>query len=380
MNTQFSAVDTVLYSAHVQREDDRAASAARTAEAESPAAAIRRLRGAELALLAARARAHASRPDLFSGTKARQDSNSKPLMRPALAWAMQCATAALLLVALLAAVAVWSDSRNQPADAPAVVAHSASALQLQPSTSTFALHLPVFHVTSVRREVALQTEPTAPELHLSPEEQAQVQAHAWLQQQHQRDREIVAEAAAAAAAVGKSPAPSGPLDAFAASARAAQRRLLCDKLMAPHSFPSAGVFTAQELWDGAIVLHLLFLVYLMLGWSVLWTDYVAPLARHIGQTFGLHTNKGEATMLALVGCLPNLCMSLFSVFLTRRDFGTGAVLGQCSRAHRGTGHLFFPFFFSFCGFLAFLFFLSAHASLWFPRSKFVIADTQARAS
>ena len=300
------------------KQQRQAATAAATQPASDPHAAATQ----EATATQASEPSPAASPSTLPPRSRKSRSGAVPWINSALAWAFKCSAGCLLLLAAVVAAIVWNERATttslQPTPTLQQQPHqtlqlSRSSSSFQPSTSAFLLHLPLFDVTAARptpKAVKPQT--------LSAEERQQREAHAWLAGKQAKEQEEKFASAAAA-----SPRPLSPLASAAIS-----RRLLCEPRTDPDHFPSYGVFSDTQLHQGAVILHLVFLAYLMLGWSVLWTNYVNPLARHIASTYGLHTNKGEATLLAIAGCLPNFTMNMFSVFYTKRDIGTGAVLGS----------------------------------------------------
>ena len=228
--------------------------------------------------------------------------------RERLSWALKMSFLGLAFVACVVGAIVWKEKFDAVSTTPtaessamhtlstvshhaASVSSSSSAQPFQPSTSAFIL----FGSSSRRRSpVSLPDAPIASESWLRPDS---IQT------------------------------PSSTNTTGGGSSLVTGRQLLCEDR--PDIFDTRiELLSRDQLYHGGVILHLIFLAFLILGWGVLWMNYVNPLARHIGQTYGLHTNKGEATLLAVAGCLPNFIMNIFGSFYTNRDFGTGSALGS----------------------------------------------------
>eukprot|EP01010_Urceolus_cornutus_P000611 NODE_112_length_2387_cov_1450.733533_g90_i0.p1 GENE.NODE_112_length_2387_cov_1450.733533_g90_i0~~NODE_112_length_2387_cov_1450.733533_g90_i0.p1 ORF type:complete len:682 (-),score=180.25 NODE_112_length_2387_cov_1450.733533_g90_i0:340-2334(-) len=105
------------------------------------------------------------------------------------------------------------------------------------------------------------------------------------------------------------------------------RALDPDRPWDPTDYPK-DVFTLRERLNGAIVLHLLGMVYMFLGLAIICDEYFVPALEVICEALSLKEDVAGATFMAAGGSAPELAASFLGVFVSKSDIGFGTIVGS----------------------------------------------------
>merc|ERR1712217_856417 len=91
------------------------------------------------------------------------------------------------------------------------------------------------------------------------------------------------------------------------------------------------LFTREQLQSGAILLHLIGIIYMTGGWVLLYKEYFIPSLIAIVQRFSCTEDVAGGAVLALGILLPELIQNIVSIFL--------AVSASANASVWGFGHM-----------------------------------------
>ncbi|KAH3853902.1 sodium/potassium/calcium exchanger 4-like [Dreissena polymorpha] len=94
-----------------------------------------------------------------------------------------------------------------------------------------------------------------------------------------------------------------------------------------HEFPS-DAFTASQRAHGAIVLHLILVLYMFLALSYVCDDYFVASLERICDRLGFSEDVAGATFMAAGSSMPELFTAIIGVFITKGDVGLGTIVGS----------------------------------------------------
>jgi len=109
----------------------------------------------------------------------------------------------------------------------------------------------------------------------------------------------------------------------------AKRRALCEEEESSESsFLFSDVFTEDQLRQGAIVFHVLGIMYTFLGLAIICDDYFEPSLEALCENLQLTEDVAGATFMAAGGSAPELATSVIGVFFAKSDVGFGTIVGS----------------------------------------------------
>ena len=88
------------------------------------------------------------------------------------------------------------------------------------------------------------------------------------------------------------------------------------------------IFTIEEKKQGAIVLHVLGMIYMFVALAIVCDEFFVPALGVITDKLNLSDDVAGATFMAAGGSAPELFTSIIGVFLARSDVGTGTIVGS----------------------------------------------------
>ena len=97
-------------------------------------------------------------------------------------------------------------------------------------------------------------------------------------------------------------------------------------------FPSSSflqdLFTEEQRASGAIVCHILGILYMFYALALVCDHYFVPALDVIIDTFGISPDVAGATFMAAGGSAPELFTSIIGVFIAVSDVGIGTIVGS----------------------------------------------------
>lgn len=117
---------------------------------------------------------------------------------------------------------------------------------------------------------------------------------------------------------------------YSTSDQGASRHLLYMPNCTPRAveqFPR-DIFSQQERKDGAIVLHVLAVVYMFLALSIVCDSYFVPALEVLCDMLHLQTDVAGATFMAAGSSAPELATAVIGVFIAKDDVGLSTVVGS----------------------------------------------------
>lgn len=93
------------------------------------------------------------------------------------------------------------------------------------------------------------------------------------------------------------------------------------------NFPK-DLFTLQEKKNGAIILHVICIIYMFYGIAIICDNYFEPALEEICEALSLKEDVAGATFMAAGGSAPELATSLLGVFVSKSDVGIGTIVGS----------------------------------------------------
>ncbi|XP_016411502.1 sodium/potassium/calcium exchanger 3-like [Sinocyclocheilus rhinocerous] len=94
-----------------------------------------------------------------------------------------------------------------------------------------------------------------------------------------------------------------------------------------HEFPE-DIFTKEQRKRGAVLLHVLCVVYMFYALAIVCDDYFVPSLEKISENLQLSEDVAGATFMAAGSSAPELFTSLIGVFITKGDVGVGTIVGS----------------------------------------------------
>ncbi|XP_040206941.1 sodium/potassium/calcium exchanger 3 [Rana temporaria] len=94
-----------------------------------------------------------------------------------------------------------------------------------------------------------------------------------------------------------------------------------------HEFPS-DVFSHEERRNGAIIMHVLFAMYMFYALAIVCDDFFVPSLEKICERLQLSEDVAGATFMAAGSSAPELFTSVIGVFITKGDVGVGTIVGS----------------------------------------------------
>lgn len=94
-----------------------------------------------------------------------------------------------------------------------------------------------------------------------------------------------------------------------------------------HEFPP-DAFTASQRAHGAIILHMLLVLYLFVATAIVCDDYFVSSLDKVCEHFGISEDVAGATFMAAGSSMPELFTAIIGVFITKGDVGIGTIVGS----------------------------------------------------
>jgi len=88
------------------------------------------------------------------------------------------------------------------------------------------------------------------------------------------------------------------------------------------------VFSLEQQRQGAVILHLLCLLYMFLGIAIICDDYFVSSLEHICEYWAISDDVAGATFMAAGGSAPEFATSFLAVFVFKSDVGFGTIVGS----------------------------------------------------
>jgi len=107
------------------------------------------------------------------------------------------------------------------------------------------------------------------------------------------------------------------------------RHLLYDEpnILQNSSYPN-DLFSPTQLRSGAVILHLLGLVYMFVALAIVCDEFFVPALEVIIVRLGISEDVAGATFMAAGGSAPELFTSLIGIFVAQSDVGIGTIVGS----------------------------------------------------
>ncbi|KAF5280459.1 hypothetical protein FQR65_LT03268 [Abscondita terminalis] len=118
------------------------------------------------------------------------------------------------------------------------------------------------------------------------------------------------------------------------------------------------IFTEDQLRHGAIVLHVLGLVYMFVALAIVCDEFFVPALDVIIEKLEIQDDVAGATFMAAGGSAPELFTSVIGVFVSFDDVGIGTIVGSA---------VFNILFVIGCG-------INTSSSLLLPNNKLLVPD------
>ncbi|KAL0902377.1 hypothetical protein ABMA27_000262 [Loxostege sticticalis] len=93
------------------------------------------------------------------------------------------------------------------------------------------------------------------------------------------------------------------------------------------SFPT-GLFTEEQLRQGAFMLYVLFGIYAFTLLAIVCNDYFLPCVEMICEDLKIPQNVAAATFMSVATSCPEFFVNVISTFLTQSDMGIGTIVGS----------------------------------------------------
>lgn len=90
------------------------------------------------------------------------------------------------------------------------------------------------------------------------------------------------------------------------------------------------LFTFQEKRNGAIIVHLLVMIYMFAALAIVCDEYFVASLEIICDVMAISDDVAGATFMAAGGSAPELATSLIGLFVFRSDVGFGTIVGSAS--------------------------------------------------
>lgn len=87
-------------------------------------------------------------------------------------------------------------------------------------------------------------------------------------------------------------------------------------------------FTPEQRKQGAIVLHVLGLMYMFIALAIVCDEFFVPALEVLTEKFDISADVAGATFMAAGGSAPELFTSIIGVFFAHSDIGIGTIVGS----------------------------------------------------
>ena len=88
------------------------------------------------------------------------------------------------------------------------------------------------------------------------------------------------------------------------------------------------LFTEEQRKQGAIILHILGVIYMFIALAVVCDEFFIPALEVITEKLGVSEDVAGATFMAAGGSAPELFTSVIGVFISHDDVGIGTIVGS----------------------------------------------------
>ncbi|XP_040566002.1 sodium/potassium/calcium exchanger Nckx30C isoform X4 [Lepeophtheirus salmonis] len=88
------------------------------------------------------------------------------------------------------------------------------------------------------------------------------------------------------------------------------------------------LFTAEQLKNGAVVLHMIGVIYMFYALALVCDEYFVPSLDIISEKLGISPDVAGATFMAAGGSAPELFTSIIGVLIAKNDVGIGTIIGS----------------------------------------------------
>ncbi len=88
------------------------------------------------------------------------------------------------------------------------------------------------------------------------------------------------------------------------------------------------IFSDEQLKKGAILLHILGMIYMFVALAIVCDEFFVPALEVIIEKLGISEDVAGATFMAAGGSAPELFTSLLGVFASHSDIGIGTIVGS----------------------------------------------------
>ncbi|XP_041464292.1 sodium/potassium/calcium exchanger 2-like [Lytechinus variegatus] len=88
------------------------------------------------------------------------------------------------------------------------------------------------------------------------------------------------------------------------------------------------IFSVEQKKNGAIVLHIILMVYMFVALAIVCDEFFVPALSVITDKLSLSDDVAGATFMAAGGSAPELFTSLIGVFIAQSDVGVGTIVGS----------------------------------------------------
>jgi sodium/potassium/calcium exchanger 2 len=88
------------------------------------------------------------------------------------------------------------------------------------------------------------------------------------------------------------------------------------------------IFSLEERRDGAVVLHVIGMIYMFVALAIVCDEFFVPALGVITERLNISEDVAGATFMAAGGSAPELFTSLIGVFIAKSDVGIGTIVGS----------------------------------------------------
>jgi len=88
------------------------------------------------------------------------------------------------------------------------------------------------------------------------------------------------------------------------------------------------IFTYDQKLNGAIIFHIVIIVYMFIGIAIVCDEFFEPALAEICESLDLKDDVAGATFMAAGGSAPELFTSIMGVFVAENDIGFGTIVGS----------------------------------------------------
>ncbi|XP_042231293.1 LOW QUALITY PROTEIN: sodium/potassium/calcium exchanger 2-like [Homarus americanus] len=109
--------------------------------------------------------------------------------------------------------------------------------------------------------------------------------------------------------------------------RPPQSLATCRKFLRTTAFPP-DLFTLKQRRQGAILLHVLGMIYMFVALAIVCDEFFVPALDVIIEKLAISEDVAGATSMAAGGSAPELFTSVIGVFISFDDVGIGTIVGS----------------------------------------------------